>query len=65
MSERSESTPSHQADAVAEWVQEANQEFFGQPREPISSSSVAKAFVGFLVVAIGTALIVWQILGAA
>lgn len=64
MSERSESTPSHQADAVAEWVQEANQEFFGQPKEPITGTTVGRAFIGFLVVAIGAGWIVWQVLGA-
>lgn len=65
MSGQAKGAPSYQADPVGEWIKEATQEFFGQPREPISESTVAKAAIGFLVVAIGMAIIVWQVIGAA
>ncbi len=52
-------------DPVGEWIHEATQEFFGQPREPITESMVAKAVIGFFVVAVGMAIIVSQIIGAA
>lgn len=52
-------------DPVGEWIHEATQEFFGDPREPITETMVAKAAVGFLVVVAGLAIIVSQIIGAA
>lgn len=65
MSGQPRSEMTYHADPVGEWIHEATQEFFGDPREPITEGAVAKAVVGFLVAAVGLAIIVWQIVGAA
>lgn len=58
----SHTNPSHNPDAVGEWLAEANQDFFQRPNEPISSEAVLHALVGFIVFAIGVGLITWQVL---
>lgn len=67
MSERSERSPSHRTDVVAAWISEANRDFFGrdEEREPISASMIRRSIIGFIVVALGVGLIVWQVLESA
>lgn len=52
------------SDAVAAWIDEANEEFFPSTKEERIPLKGNEAFIGGTVFAIGVAIIVWQTLVA-